>query len=233
MHGSGFPKENTFSTHLDLDGAHLSVEDAKRLRLLTQEILKYPAIEIPQLADSLEDLPQSSRATVTGLDRIFWEDLPKTGAGKIFQGVSPVGSAEKARAVMDITEALSTSLESVFYVGDSITDVEVLRAVRDSGGVSVSFNGNQYAVRHAEFSVLSDSLQPISGLVDVFSRLGRPGVLEAVKELLRAKSTDKAKLSSESSSRICIVDPSNLEEVIEQSLAFRRKVRGEAVATLG
>ena len=43
------------------------------------------------------------------------------------------------------------------YVGDSITDVEAFRSLDEHGGVSISFNGNQHAVRwptlsaHGEF----------------------------------------------------------------------------------
>jgi len=31
------------------------------------------------------------------------------------------------------------------YVGDSITDAEAFRLMRDAGGLAVSFNGNGYA----------------------------------------------------------------------------------------
>ena len=44
-------------------------------------------------------------------------------------------------------------LEDVMYVGDSITDVEAFKLVRDNGGLTVSFNGNSYAVKNAEVAV--------------------------------------------------------------------------------
>ena len=49
--------------------------------------------------------------------------------------------------------ASGTSLADVMYVGDSITDVEAFKLVRDNGGLSVSFNGNSYAVKNAEVAV--------------------------------------------------------------------------------
>ncbi|MEM2093971.1 MAG: hypothetical protein QXI32_01585 [Candidatus Bathyarchaeia archaeon] len=227
-----FPKENTFSTYLDLDSVHLSLEETLNLQQLSKEILAYPEIEIPEHAKCLDDLPASSRIAVSMLDKVFWEYLPNTGAGKIIHNIHPIGSIEKQRAVQEITRAMSTSMDCVFYVGDSITDADVLRTVRDSGGVSVSFNGNQYAVRNAEFCVLSESMEPICRLVESFAVKGRLGVLETVEEIQRMCSTSTYP-SLRPVCKVCVIGSFNLEEIIQESLAFRRMVRGESVAALG
>jgi predicted HAD superfamily phosphohydrolase len=49
-----------------------------------------------------------------------------------------------------------------------------------------------YAVQQAEISVLSDSMHVISALVEVFAKLGRPGVLEAIEH--EAQNVTKAKM---------------------------------------
>ncbi len=221
-----FPKEHTFSTHLDLDAFSLATEEMKMLQALRAEMLNCPSIDIPDGAKDLEDLPLSSRRTVERLDAIFWGELPKTAVREMLEEIHPIGSAEKARAVADVIEDLSLSGDRVFYVGDSITDAEVLRMVRDSGGVAVSFNGNRYAVEQAEISVLSDSLLPIAKLVEVFSRGGRDEVLDFTKR----ESSDPL---SPVFHTVSLIAFENLEETSNASMAFRRKVRGETIASLG
>ncbi len=220
-----FPKEHTFSTHLDLDGFFLAAEEIRMLQTLRAEMLDCPPVEIPEGAKDFEDLPLGSRRTVERLDAIFWGELPRTSAKEMLEGVHPVGSVEKARAVANIVEDLCIPWSGVFYVGDSITDADVLGKVRDSGGIAVSFNGNGYAVEKAEISVLSDSLLPVAKLVEVFSKGGRDRVLE----LARRRSI--ASLST--AHTISVIAPDNLEEISNASIAFRSIVRGETLASLG
>ena len=66
--------------------------------------------------------------------------------------VSHVGGEQKAEAIRHITKLQRASCP-VMYVGDSITDVEAFQLVRENGGLTVSFNGNNYAVKNAEVAV--------------------------------------------------------------------------------
>ena len=79
------------------------------------------------------------------------------GLGRVFSDVTTVGGSQKAAAIEDAVEGLGAQLSDVMYVGDSITDVEAFQLVRDNGGLTVSFNGNNYAVRNAEIAVLSEN----------------------------------------------------------------------------
>jgi energy-converting hydrogenase A subunit R len=232
----GIPKEHTFSTCLNLDAQSLSTEETRRLQALQEEILSLPSIEIPEDAERLEDLSSSSQRTIARLDTIFWEEFPKTTAGRILLEVRPVGGVEKARVVADITMTLVTSLDAVFYVGDSITDAEILRIVKDSGGVAVSFNGNRYAVEKAEISVLSDSLLAVAILAEIFAERGRDGVLELVKKETPDSFMNLMQIAQSSSTslpEVSVITPTNLGQIARKSIAFRREVRGEAIAALG
>ena len=66
------------------------------------------------------------------------------------------------------------------YVGDSITDVEAFKLVRADGGLTVSFNGNDYAVKNAEVAVLSESSLVTAVIADLFCRFGKE---KAIKRL--------------------------------------------------
>ena len=66
------------------------------------------------------------------------------------------------------------------YVGDSITDVEAFKLVRDNGGLTVSFNGNSYAVKNAEVAVQSESNLVTAVIADLFCKLGKEKTLEVL-----------------------------------------------------
>jgi energy-converting hydrogenase A subunit R len=157
--------------------------------------------------------------------------------------VNPVGGSEKAKAVQDIAEKLGCSLDSVMYVGDSITDVQPLRLVRESGGLSVSFNGNDYAVRESEIAVLSGDTTVTSVLAEAFSRHGKREVFRLVEEWSPSGLKEYCgspelrermlQLFPEAFPQVEWVTIDNLERLKRESRVFRKTVRGEAIGKLG
>ncbi len=89
-----------------------------------------------------------------------------------------MGAEGKARAIRDSLERTGYSLADVVYVGDSITDVKAFELVKSGGGLTVSFNGNRYAVDVAEIACAADDAVATSILIDVFARHGRQAALE-------------------------------------------------------
>ena len=92
--------------------------------------------------------------------------------GKFLLDVVTVGGEQKADAIRDSTKRLCSKLSDVMYVGDSITDGEAFKLVRSNGGLSVSFNGNGYALKNAEVAVMSESNLVIAVIADLFCKLG-------------------------------------------------------------
>ncbi|UCE44415.1 MAG: hypothetical protein JSV57_02765 [Candidatus Bathyarchaeota archaeon] len=237
-----FPFENVHCTKLDLDKYKVDNEEAEKLRRFRDEIAAMPMIRIPADATSIDDLFPRDRETVKRLDEIFWEELSSMECGKMLEEVNPVGGYEKARAVQHIVEGTDSSLSESSYLGDSITDVQPFRMVKERGGLTVSFNGNSYAVREAEIAVLSEHTIITSVLAEVFCHLGREGVIELVKEwgqpALRkyCSSTLQSRmhrLYPKNLPQVEVVTSTNRERLIEESTAFRKTVRGEAVGGLG
>jgi energy-converting hydrogenase A subunit R len=180
---------------------------------------------------------------VATLDRIFWERLPAMEIGAILQEVNPLGGPEKAKAVADSLAKTGLKMSDTIYVGDSITDVQAFEAVRAGGGLTVSFNGNRYAINTAEVVVVSDSAWSIALLVAIFQSWGKEGVLEIAAPETRDKS--RALVLPEE-----LIDPifTGLDghmlniylskgidraKIAKESLAMRAKLRGEALAALG
>lgn len=240
---TGFPFENTYCTRLNIDKYNIPAEETKRLQELKREITALPMIEIPKNANSVNDFSQRDQETIQRLDEIFWQEIPKMKSGRMLGEVNPVGGSEKAKAMQDIVAKLEGSLDRVMYVGDSITDVPPLRLVRESGGLSVSFNGNDYSVRESEIAVLSGNTTVTSVLAETFSRQGKKQVFSLVEEW-GPSGLKKFCVSPELRERMLRLFPDgfpqvekvtvdNMERLKRKSSVFRKTVRGEAIGKLG
>ena len=240
---TGFPFENTYCTCLNIDKYNIPAEETNRLQQLQRKIAALPMIEIPKNADSVNEFSQIDQTTIQRLDEVFWQIIPRMESGRMLEEVNPVGGSEKARAVQNIAEKLECSLDRVMYVGDSITDVPPLRLVRENGGLTVSFNGNGYAVRESEIAVLSGDTTVTSVLAETFSRQGKKQVFSLVEEW-GPSGLKKICVSPELRERMLRLFPDgfpqvervtddNLERLKRESSVFRKTVRGEAIGKLG
>ena len=228
----GFPPENTYSTFLDLDRYEISLKETRKLKVLLQEMLKLPFIDLSGVRKK-EDLSPATKKTIRRLEEIFEEEIPSMECGKIVKETRPIGGTEKAKAVVDSLKGQEIS--PVMYVGDSITDVEALRLVSQRGGVSISFNGNSYALKEAQIACISPHTIPLEILGEAFSGEGKEGVLKLVKEWPQSvKESLRKKLSAISPyPRVEILTNENLERLTKESERMRKEIRGEAVGSLG
>jgi energy-converting hydrogenase A subunit R len=238
-----FPYENTYCTKVSLDKYDVSQEEKARLREIAQEIAKMRLIDIPSDAFAMADFSQADQDAIRRLDDIFWSEIPKMSVGKLLTDVVTVGGEQKAEAVRDAVKRLGTRMSNVMYVGDSITDVEAFKLVRESGGLAVSFNGNGYAVRNAEVSVLSESNLVTAAVADLFCRLGKEPALKVIMFWCRAAVKESGVNSAllkdlftvypGALPRVQIVNAKNMEAIVKESSEFREKVRGVAIGRLG
>jgi len=242
-HALNFPYENTYCTMVNIDKYDITEEEKKRLKKLAKEISRMPIIEIASAAKSLSDFPEEYRKAKQRLDEIFWKEIANMESGKIFHEVNPLGSGEKANAVKYAAERAGVDLSNIMYVGDSITDVEAFKLVKENDGLAVSFNGNQYAVEDAEIAVLSENSVAIAVIADVFCRFGKLETLDLVenwnREALRRSSVSPILLSRlfqtyrKELPKVKIITGENMEILSRESREFRKKVRGEAIGRLG
>jgi energy-converting hydrogenase A subunit R len=238
-----FPFENAYCTRVCMDKYGLGEKEREELRQIAREIAKMPVFEIPSGAESLDDLPKKSQETVRRLDEIFWKRIAEMEIGTVYCEVNPMGGGEKAEAIKEIAKSLDVEVADVMYVGDSITDDEAFKLVDRKGGLTVSFNGNQYAVRNAQVAVLSENSIVTALIADAFLRLGKPEALRLMENWNR-KALEKSEVSQTLISQLfklyprrlpktVIVTEENMDAVGEASSRFRNKIRGEAVGRLG
>jgi energy-converting hydrogenase A subunit R len=217
----GFPVENVYCTEVDIDSYPMPERERKKIMDHRKEIVEMPMIEIPKGARKLEDFPLSDQESIKRLYEIFWKVIPSMECGRMLKDVSPVGGWGKAEAVKDIVERTGRSFSDTMYVGDSITDRDPLRLVREGGGLTISFNGNDYVIREAEVAVMSDNTAITSVIATVFNQYGRKGVIDFVKDW-------DSKLP-----RVKLITDENRDRLAKESSIFRKTVRGQAVGKLG
>jgi len=177
---TGFPFENTVCTKLDLDNEkyELNGKESDWLRKRAEEIVSLPKLKIPINAKSRDELPDDVLSSVERLDQIFWDEMENEylKSFELLQSVNTIGGPKKEQAILERTSDVSKTV----YTGDSITDREALRRVRKEGGLSVSVNGDIYAVNEAEICCLIDNTILTSIIVDVFLSSGKEGVRDLV-----------------------------------------------------
>jgi energy-converting hydrogenase A subunit R len=238
-----FPYENTYCTRFSIDKYGITEEEKVNLKKIAEDIARMPQIEIPLGAKTVRDLSKKDQKTIQQLDEIFYKEIANMKIGKIFHEVNPVGGSEKAQAVKNAAKRTGASLADAMYVGDSITDEEAFRLVRENDGLAVSFNGNHYAVKNAEVAVLSEHSIVTAIIADVFSRFGKAQTLSLVEnwnhESLEKSPANQALIKNLQAlyprelPKVKIITGENMETLAEESSEFRKKVRGAAIGRLG
>ncbi len=237
-----FPFANTYCTKLNLGKYSITSKEKTQLKKIAAQIVQLPMISIPNTAKTIEDFSSEDQRTIERLDETFWNEIPRMNIGRIISEVKTVGGDQKAESIKDVIRRLNTDLSQVMYVGDSITDVEAFELVRNSGGLTVSFNGNSYAVKNAELAVLSENNSITAVIADIFFKYGRKGTLQILEdwsfEKLRSGSIPSIleqflSMHRQDLPKAKIVTAQNIEVLVKESSEFRKKVRGEAVGSLG
>ena len=190
-----FPFQNTYHTQLDVDGAtNFNSFDKKSDNVSSSSNNSQTIVgdKSPKFIEELKKVEEFRKIILEHgeeneddfnvLYDIFFNEFPKLEINKYIESVKTVGGKGKQIAVEDIVERLDLGQGSIIYMGDSITDVEPLQYARDNGGLSVSFNGNEYPMNVAEIAVISDHTIVSSILIDLHSRFDKEYVLDFIKE---------------------------------------------------
>ncbi len=217
---TNFPMDHIFCTEIDFDKVKLSSEEAKVLKKLYEEIINLPEIDFPKDATSPSDLPLDLLSILDRLEEIFFNIIWNLDIGIFLREVNPIGGSEKAKACEIISKELSIPFSEGFYTGDSITDMQALNLLKENKGVALSFNGNRYALKSAEFYALSKEGSLFLDLAKIFLEKGKEG-LEKYKNF---KEYEFSKIPE---------DLNAFEKLVEKSENFRKKVRGEVIGGLG
>ncbi|MDD3985603.1 MAG: hypothetical protein PHY59_06940 [Methanobacterium sp.] len=220
---TGFPYTNTYSTKLNIDYIDIDPDEIELIKDYKNLIVENPSFEF--------------------LDNIFFKKISKLKIAALMDIIIPIGGEGKKAAVEDIMYKYGFNAEDLFYIGDSITDVQPLKFANDNHGISVSFNGNEYAIKEAEIAVIADNTIITSVLADIFNRYDRENVIKFIisynedpKKAFKVWNVNPSHLDILNTSplpEVKIINPYNIKSLIDKSSNFRKKLRGKSIGGLG
>jgi len=231
---TGFPEDNIFCTDIELDNYKLSDEEKDQIKAITRQIIDLPLINLEDI-HFISDIKGENKKIIEKMNDIFWNIIPNMPAGRdIYNDVNPVGGIEKAEALLVSAQKTGNELKNCIYIGDSITDVQALSLIRNNHGLSVAFNGNDYAIKAADYAVAGDSFEILYHLVLLANEKGISFMrhnMESAQNIL------KEMLQDEKKQRECLflskITQGNFENIRARSQYFRKTVRGVAISDLG
>ncbi|MFX1362747.1 MAG: hypothetical protein ACFE7A_04785 [Promethearchaeota archaeon] len=149
------PRKNVFCTSFPITRLKQESEVlAKSIRTLVRDILgKFKK--------------EGFDSVLENLNSFFW-DNPDAPYPKLMNQISVRGGERKAVTLNKVCTETHCLQINVIAVGDSITDRNMLSAVKESEGVAISFNGNKYSVPNANVAVTSPNLMGVNVIVDKY-----------------------------------------------------------------
>jgi energy-converting hydrogenase A subunit R len=247
----GVARDNVYSTRLPLDAylIELKNEDMSIIEKAQSDILSF------YFTYGVDTTTRKINALVNKLDKVFFNDIPKTKLGKVFNQIKVIGGERKVTAMIEAIGGLN-HVKDTMAIGDSITDYKMLKAVKEGCGLSIAFNGNAFSLPYASIAVASEDLRSIYPLAKLFTKGGRELAFTATKlweDNFKVNGIDITKMSQDVSANeiaqfliknkyslnlphINLIESTSDEKlryVAEIHKRFRSMVRGAAVANLG
>lgn len=212
----GIGKRDVACTHLPLD------DYLKELKGADIALVAEMEAKILKLAG------RGDEATLTkALDEFFWRELPGTSLGKVFQEITVIGGERKVKAIQEFLRKDRAATEELLAIGDSITDFKMLAWAREGGGLAVVFNGNEYAIPHADVGVAAVDMRSLLPIATAFADGGKVRALAAVEQLQKS-GLSYGGYGSPGPIYHVIRSQEGIGGVLEAHKKYRKLVRGEA-----
>ena len=224
------PFENTFYTDVDVDALSLNDDEIEKIQEFKDLILENP-----------EDYEL--------FDDIFYSQIAEMSIYDKIKDIEVVGGQGKKLAIDCIIERDNIDVNNMWYIGDSITDVEPLAFARDNGGISISFNGNEYPLKVAEIAIVSPSAVATAVVANIYAQNDKSEVLKFIEDYnacenyeelfddykidLKIKEKFFEVFDDNNYPIIKIIDENNFDDILKASKYMRNNIRGEDIGGLG
>lgn len=220
---------------LSLDEYDMNRSEGRSIREFTKTIcsLKMPKYEY-QLNTPVT-LDNDETRLIKVMDEIFEEKIKELECQSMMTEMKSVGSNEKAYALLDIRKRTMIDFEGTAYIGGDMIDYQAMDLIRDGSGLSMAFNGSEFAVHGSNIAVISRDCTVAAVLVEEFYNRGIEAVYDLVsnwdrESLKKRECPDRALMDAMLSSNprklpeVHIVDKSNVTDVALKSDAYRKKL---------
>ncbi len=231
------PLCDVLCTKVDLDPATFGRAESRKIREMGQEI---SALRIPKTVYELDvpmNVDEKDVAIIRKLDEILQDRMPELTAMNLMESTTPVTSHKKAYQLLDIRRQTNIDLDSTVYIGGDHTDYQSLDLVNDSGGLAISFNGTDFAVRGCTIAIMSKDSTVGAVFAEVFYNKGIQAALDLANnwERKHLKNCDFSdpylvenllEVHRRKLPEVVVVDNRNVDEVAARSDEYRRKLLG-------
>lgn len=222
-------------TRAEFDSINLTREESKKLREMANRIA---SLKVPNTRYVFEDgevLSDNDAEIIETLDDIFLEEIPKMDIEKKYDGTFAISTSEKAYTLQHLRNAMNIEYADTVYIGNRHSDSVAMEFVNDSNGLSMSFNGSEYAVRSSNIAVMSPDTTVLAVLATEFYDQGIQSVYDMVENWNRKNLQSRPFVCRSLMDRflaehpkklpkVIIVDRNNVDEVVEECDRYRKKV---------
>lgn len=233
----GNPLCQISDTKLCIDQCMMGRSEARGLKDVADSIssLKIPG-DFYELNVPTELKPEDVEI-IRYLDTVFPGKISDAGAMGLMESTDAMTSHRKAYRMLDIRRLTAIDLDSTMYIGSSATDFQPMNLVYEAGGLSMAFNGEEFAVRGSNIAVLSEDTTTASIFASVFADKGSLTAYETAENwsrdyLRKMDFPDQNLLDTflrehgDALPEVYAIDESNVDEVSKRSDLFRKNVLG-------
>ena len=161
---------------------------SKNIRKLAAEISE---LEIPAKFYALNQetsLDEKDIRIIEFMDEVLNEKISGPGES-LMESCVIMNSSKKAYRLLDLRRSNNVDLDGTVYIAGDHSDYQTMNLVQESMGLSMAFNGSEYAVRGSNIAVISKSSTVGALLAYLFYDKG----IQAVTELAENWSRDALK----------------------------------------
>ena len=91
-------------------------------------------------------------SVIDDLNEFFWKG-DESDYIRVMNHVKVRGGKRKELAVEEISEKTKVPISEMIALGDSITDIDMLRRLNEESGLAITFNGNRFSAKNANIAV--------------------------------------------------------------------------------
>ncbi len=189
----GIPQEHIASTKLELAPLALVIRFAD---LGLEDVVKAAEMQVLDMVDEIRESQElfrnglsleqifsqpAMRRIGTVLHHLYRDVLPSYGVEPL-KVIKIVGGIGKVEALMKFRKELDVDLSDIAYVGDSITDDELHRFLKERGGLPIAVNSDYYGIRNAVVAVATEDMGNLQPVLEAWASSGLGGVRCFIEE---------------------------------------------------